>query len=163
MSLFIRRSSQPLFCLFQVTAAQQVAALLLVPLFSLGHVTLWQPALGIPWPVLPAGVADAQHARPYAPAGRAVAEIGPDADHWYYRFAETGAGRHEIKAAPGGALVFEGREDTQFAKKVDHPGFAARPFLRPAIEGRQSDATHAAAAELRRIILDYEETWSRSR
>ncbi len=35
------------------------AAILLVPLFSLGHVALWRTGTSIPWPVLPAGVADA--------------------------------------------------------------------------------------------------------
>jgi hypothetical protein len=33
--------------------------ILLVPLFSIGHVRLWQESVPIPWPVLPAGVADA--------------------------------------------------------------------------------------------------------
>jgi nitrate reductase gamma subunit len=35
------------------------AGILLVPLFSIGHVGLWRSGTGIPWPVLPAGVADA--------------------------------------------------------------------------------------------------------
>ncbi len=48
--------TRPLYSLASVAFH---AGLLLVPLFSLGHVALWQPALGIPWPVLPAGAADA--------------------------------------------------------------------------------------------------------
>jgi hypothetical protein len=35
------------------------AGILLVPVFSIGHVRLWQQSVHIPWPVLPAGVADA--------------------------------------------------------------------------------------------------------
>ena len=45
--------------LYSVASVVFHAGILLVPLFSVGHVGLWQPALGVPWPVLPAGVADA--------------------------------------------------------------------------------------------------------
>jgi nitrate reductase gamma subunit len=34
------------------------AGVLLVPLFYVGHVTLWQPSLGIPWPTLGPAVSD---------------------------------------------------------------------------------------------------------
>lgn len=61
--------------------------------------------------------------------GRAEAHVGPDADHWYYKFAETGAQAHAITAQNARALKFVTGD---FRKSVFHPGFAARPFLRPA-------------------------------
>ena len=48
--------ARPLYSLASVAFH---AGILVVPLFSIGHVSLWQPGTGIPWPVLPAGVADA--------------------------------------------------------------------------------------------------------
>lgn len=59
--------------------------------------------------------------------GVAEVHIGPDKEHWFYRFFEFGAGSHEIKGSP---LVFEGDTKTVVTKKVNHPGMPAKPFLR---------------------------------
>ena len=75
--------------------------------------------------------------------------IGPDKDHWYYQFAETGAGPHPIGPKSGEAIRFTGREGEILRWAVAHPGHAADPFLRPAIETGQDAATKAIAAELR--------------
>jgi hypothetical protein len=44
--------------LYSVASLVFHAGILLVPLFSIGHVRLWQQRLPLPWPVLPAGIAD---------------------------------------------------------------------------------------------------------
>lgn len=79
-----------------------------------------------------------------AGADSVTVAIGPDKDHFYYQFFETGAAAHDIKGRP--LLVFEGREGTVFTPGVKHPGMGARPFLRPAID-EQGDAAAKAAAE----------------
>jgi len=81
---------------------------------------------------------------------QATADIGPDEDHWYYRFLETGAGPHEI-TAPG--LVFTGMEGDQIVRvSVDHHGMAARPFLRSAHDEKQAEATEATGQTFLEII-----------
>lgn len=77
--------------------------------------------------------------------------IGPDKDHFYYQFFETGAAAHDIKGRP--LLVFEGREGTVFTPGVKHPGMGARPFLRPAID-EQGDAAAKAAGDVLRAEIE---------
>lgn len=87
--------------------------------------------------------------------GYAVVAIGPDVGHWYYQFLETGAGAHEITPrAPGGRLVFEGRGGTVVTGHVSHPGMAASPFLRPAIDSKRSAARDEVGDVLRRKALE---------
>ena len=88
--------------------------------------------------------------------GTVEISIGPDKEHWEYQFVETGATRHEIaagkkKGAP--YLVFEGRKGLVVTKKVQHPGMAARPFLRPAMK-QQKDAAVAATGKVFRAEID---------
>lgn len=78
--------------------------------------------------------------------------IGPDKEHWFYQFAETGATAHEIVATKRQRLVFTGREGTIFMKRLQHPGMAAEPFLRPAIDLSGEAAKEAAGSELKRAI-----------
>ncbi len=75
-------------------------------------------------------------------------DIGPDKEHWYYRFAETGAAPHEIKPSVARALFFNDR----FAARVQHPGFAARPFMRPVADNPPGEAGQKASAVLKRGI-----------
>ena len=72
----------------------------------------------------------------------ATAKVGPDNEHWYYRFAELGATSHEISGAP---LVFQGSEGLVVTGSVTHPGRAARPFLRPAMESKSQEVQQAMA------------------
>jgi hypothetical protein len=51
----------------------------------------------------------------------------------------TGAKAHKIAAKGLGALGFLGR----VFKSVEHPGFKAKPFMRPALDARGIDATIA--------------------
>lgn len=79
----------------------------------------------------------------------ATARIGPDEEHWFYRFFETGVTPHEINALqskkknPKGFLAFEGEKGLIFTKVVKNAGgVAAKPFLRPALD-HQKDAVVA--------------------
>lgn len=59
--------------------------------------------------------------------GEVAVEVGYPQGKWYWKFFELGATAHEIKGSP---LAFEGREGPVFPRSVQHPGMAARPFLR---------------------------------
>lgn len=72
---------------------------------------------------------------------RATVAIGPDRDHWYYRFFETGATRHEIDPHRKKALAFEAGGEGIVRTLVNHPGMPAEPFLRPAIDNRKEAAS----------------------
>jgi HK97 gp10 family phage protein len=75
--------------------------------------------------------------------------IGPDIDHWYFRFFEFGATRHDIKPKNAKALVFEGSAGTiitGFARQTG--GVPMRPFLRPAVDGNKDAAVKAMGAVL---------------
>ena len=74
--------------------------------------------------------------------------VGPDKEHWYYRFAETGAKPHSI----GGGLAFEGDQGLVVTESVQHPGRADKPFLRPALDEGAADATEAMGARLRAVV-----------
>lgn len=84
-----------------------------------------------------------------ADENRAEVDIGPDEKHWYYRFLETGATAHEIAGSP---LVFQGSQGLVVTKKVQHTGFPAAPFLRPALRNRADDARETAGKTFRAAI-----------
>ena len=75
--------------------------------------------------------------------------IGPDKEHWFYQFLETGAAAHEITGTP---LIFEGREGMVKTAKVSHPGMAARPFLRPAHDSTQTEQSDTLGAKIREAL-----------
>lgn len=77
--------------------------------------------------------------------------IGPDKDHWYYRFFETGTQPHTITPSTRKRLRFDVGEEV-FALAVQHPGMAAQPFLRPAIDENTDAAAKAAGQALRRKL-----------
>jgi len=84
--------------------------------------------------------------------GRAEVSIGPDKDHWYYQFHETGAGGHEIgpkKKRKGKAIAFEGSNGLVVVGGAKHPGIPANPFLRPAMDGNREQAKDAAGKVFR--------------
>lgn len=81
-----------------------------------------------------------------ATIGEATVAIGPDQEHFYYRFFETGAAGHEIAGSP---LAFEGSAGLIVTASVAHPGMAAKPFLRPALDEKGDDARDALGAALR--------------
>jgi hypothetical protein len=92
---------------------------------------------------------------PAKQAGTAMVQVGPDKDHWYYQFFETGVSAFEInmvrrrtkrtatekksgKAMRGrkintessGVLAFEIGTRTVFARRVQRGPMAAQPFMR---------------------------------
>lgn len=71
---------------------------------------------------------------------QSTVEIGPDREHWYFMYFETGAQPHEVEPRNDTILWFGGREGSQFAPKVDHPGIPADPFLRPAVDSHGKQA-----------------------
>ncbi len=64
---------------------------------------------------------------------------GRDAKYngWYAHIVEGGSDAHTIKSKTG--KVITAGDDT-YAKKVNHPGTPARPFLRPAFDNKASAA-----------------------
>lgn len=77
--------------------------------------------------------------------------VGPDKKHWHYRFFETGTGAHQITGNPW--LVFDGDGGRVRVRSVQHPGMAARPFLRPAIDERQ-DAAEMAMGQVWKAAIE---------
>jgi len=85
--------------------------------------------------------------------GKAEIKIGPDKAHWYYIFTETGASRHEIDGHVRKALKFSYGGEEVILKSVRHPGMAASPFLRPALEENQERIKAVMGEEFVRRIL----------
>lgn len=75
--------------------------------------------------------------------------IGFDKEKWYWRFFELGAKAHAIKGDP---LVFEGYQGLVVTRGVAHPGMAARPFLRPALDTEKDEAIKVMGEIVRRKV-----------
>ena len=84
--------------------------------------------------------------------GRVTTEIKADRDHWHYRFFELGADTHEITAKKGVRLSFVRGGQSVVVSGVQHPGMAAKPFLRPAFDANQDRAEQAVADYLKKVI-----------
>lgn len=78
--------------------------------------------------------------------------IGPDKEHWYYQFFETGAGQHEIDGKTRKALLFPGKSGMLVRRKVGHPGMGASPFLRPGLEAAKEAAVDAVGKVLKAAV-----------
>jgi len=70
---------------------------------------------------------------------------------FYGAIVEAGAAPHEIRPRAGGLLRFTLAGKTIFTRKVQHPGFAPRPFLRPSAEQHLPDLKATVGDILRRI------------
>ena len=88
--------------------------------------------------------------------GTAEVEIGPDEEHWHYRFTEFGASPHEITGDP---LVFKGEGGIIRTPKVNHTGMEARPFLRNTAAEKKKPARDAAGSEFLKRIM---RIWNRN-
>lgn len=64
---------------------------------------------------------------------------------WYAHLVEFGTRPHVIAAPPGSALNVNGT----ITKRVDHPGTAPRPFMRPAADAAFTAAVEAYKKKLR--------------
>lgn len=81
--------------------------------------------------------------------GVATATVKAGSDKaWYWRFVEFGTAAHLIKARPGKSLFFAGSN----VNSVDHPGARAKPFMRPALDGRASDAVIAVGEAIKKRL-----------
>lgn len=76
-------------------------------------------------------------------------DVGPDDEHWYYRFIESGAAAHGISGSP---LVFMGDSGMVYTTQVSHPGLTARPFLRPAFDSQSGEATDEMGKHWKRAV-----------
>jgi HK97 gp10 family phage protein len=83
---------------------------------------------------------------------RVAVAVGPEKEKWFWRFFETGATAHEIKARKAKALLFEGRNGFMLASSVDHTGMGARPFLRPAFDSKKDEAVRVIGSILKAEI-----------
>lgn len=61
---------------------------------------------------------------------------------------EYGTAAHVISGRVSGWLAFSG----VFRKRVEHPGFRARPFMRPALDTQASAAVVAVGNYLKRVL-----------
>lgn len=85
-----------------------------------------------------------------AKGGKVTSSLKATGKHGYiaYWLEYTGASAHRIS----GPLAFGGRV---FAG-VDHPGFKARPFMRPALDNRAQDALIAAGEYIKKRLASKE-------
>ncbi len=95
-------------------------------------------------------------------ANRVTVTVGIRKDSYIARFLEFGVQPHSIPRAgkvpaPGvkpkrrkrlRVLRFNGR----YARRVNHPGFAPRPFMRPGYEASKDDAQDAMSDKTKKII-----------
>jgi HK97 gp10 family phage protein len=70
---------------------------------------------------------------------------------FYLGFFESGVQPHEIPKH-GGVVAFEGNEGLVVVRHVNHPGMAARPWLRPAFDARKDAAVQRVGDYLREAI-----------
>lgn len=85
-----------------------------------------------------------------ARGGRVTASVVSTGKHAYIaKWIEYGVRPHAIVAKAGGWLSFLG----VFVRAVHHPGFAGRPFLRPALD-RSGGAAVVAAGEYMKARLE---------
>lgn len=85
----------------------------------------------------------------YVQAGRSKKKGDP----FYAHLVEYGVKRHVIIAGGGtkaGKALAAGARI--LGEKVDHPGFAAKPFMRPALDAKAQSAIDSIAAYLRKRI-----------
>ena len=78
---------------------------------------------------------------------KATIEAGSK-EAYYAHMVEFGTQAHEIKAAEGSALNVAGKP----VAKVDHPGAAPHPFMRPAIDEKQGEAIRAVGEQIRKRL-----------
>lgn len=78
---------------------------------------------------------------------RVTYAIGPDKEHWYYQFFETGTGSHEIDGRLKQALMFVAGGESIIRTAVSHPGMAADAFLRPAMDSKKDQASATVGAK----------------
>lgn len=74
---------------------------------------------------------------------------GPSKDAFYARFLEYGVTPHSITLRQAQALRLG---PDLFRRSVNHPGHAARPFMRPAFDGSRDRAQGEIAGAIRKKV-----------
>lgn len=69
-------------------------------------------------------------------------------DGWYAHLIEYGVAPHKIKARKDKTLYFNG----QFFNAVDHPGFEAKPFMRPGLDKSKQKVVDRVGKQLWKAI-----------
>jgi HK97 gp10 family phage protein len=82
--------------------------------------------------------------------GFAVASITPAKGYGHLRLLEYGAQPHTINGKP--LLRFFSGGKFLEVRSVQHPGFAARPWLRPAVDARKDEAIQAVSDSLAQTL-----------
>ena len=77
--------------------------------------------------------------------------VGPDKEHWYYRFWEFGTQAHGPKRRQA-MQIWYGGQVVAFTKG-QVPGVAAQPFLRPAYETNKQQAEMKIGDAIRIVVL----------
>ena len=80
---------------------------------------------------------------------RATAHVGPDKDHWYLKFLETGVQPHLVRAV--GAKALKLADGTYRASAVPG-GFPARPVLRTLYETNQAKVQNAVGSKFKQAV-----------
>jgi len=80
---------------------------------------------------------------------RVTVVTGPNKKKWYARFVEHGTRPHKISPKDAKALEVD---VGLFRASANHPGTAARPFMRPAFDGSAGEAQAAMAKEVEKVV-----------
>lgn len=67
---------------------------------------------------------------------------------FYWRWVEYGTAAHAIKGGNGGALDIGGT----IVRSVMHPGAQPKPFMRPALDNKSTEAISAVAEQIRKRL-----------
>jgi HK97 gp10 family phage protein len=79
-------------------------------------------------------------------------QVMPSKKKWYLRFFETGTKAGVRQARGGGAFFFRKGGKSIKVRRINHPGMAARPWLRPAFDAAQNRARDAFGAAMRQAV-----------
>lgn len=79
---------------------------------------------------------------------RVTVSTGPDNERWYARFLEFGTGPHRVRPDVKKAL----RIGDGAYGGANHPGMAARPFMRPAADESGEGVKKAMSDEVKEAI-----------
>jgi HK97 gp10 family phage protein len=72
------------------------------------------------------------------------------------RFVEFGTAPHIISGRDGGNLVFTARDGSKITtKSVNHTGAKAKPFMRPALDGKSTQAIIAVGNKIRERLTEH--------
>lgn len=79
-------------------------------------------------------------------------DIGPAKNVWYGMIVELGAKPHRMRPRRSrGKKVLASMEQV-FGAEIEHPGFRARPFLRPAFDTQKEAAVEAFGQSLQKRV-----------